>query len=155
MGWADTVSNVSIRFYEAIRSERADEAAATPASGTLASLHGHRHALVVTYRRDGQPVPTPVWFGLSDDRLYFRSIATAHKLRRIAHDPAVLVAPCTTGGRPTGPPVRARARVLTAPDDEATAERAIRANYGIGRRLYVRLVGTRVPGRYVEVEPAS
>jgi hypothetical protein len=28
----------------------------------LAAFAGHRYCLLVTYRQDGTPVPTPVWF---------------------------------------------------------------------------------------------
>ena len=153
MSWAQRFSDLSIRFYELIRSRRAVEAAATSASGTIESLAGRRYALVITYRDSGEAVPTPVWFGLDGDGLYFRSVSTARKLERIRDNPDVLVGPCTANGRPTGPPLRAVARILTAPADEARAENAIRNSYGLGRRLYVRLVAPRVPGLYVEVLP--
>lgn len=150
---AQHVSDSSIRFYERIRSRRAGDAATAPPSGTLSSLSGRKYALVITHRSSGGAVPTPVWFGLDGDRLYFRSVATGRKLERIENDPHVLVAPCTANGRPTGPPMRAVARILTAAADEARAEAAIRSNYGLGRRLYARGVLRRVPGRYVEVRP--
>jgi hypothetical protein len=34
------------------------------------ALAGHTHMLLVTYKRDGGPVPTPVWFARDGDRLY-------------------------------------------------------------------------------------
>ena len=151
MGWADRLSQASIRLYEATRSDAATDAAEMPPTGSMRSLEGQRYALVVTFRRTGEPVPTPVWFGLDAGRLYFRSVATGHKLRRIAHTPRVLVAPCTGNGRPTGPAVAATARILNTPADEATAESAISANNGLARRVYARLIGPRVPGVYVEV----
>ena len=54
---------------------------------------GHRHCLVVTYRRSGEAVPTPVWFGIADERIYFRSEERVGKIKRIrakfaAADPA-------------------------------------------------------------------
>jgi PPOX class probable F420-dependent enzyme len=149
--WAQRCSDLSIRFYEAIRSPEAARVADGETGGTMASLAGRKYALVVTYRQSGEAVPTPVWFGMDDDRLYFRSVATGRKLDRIADNPEVLVAPCRADGRPLGPPLVAHARVLDAPADEEHAEAAIRSSYGAARRLYARLIAPRVPGRYVEV----
>jgi hypothetical protein len=151
MQWAQQFSDLTIRFYEAIRSREAGQATKLGRTSSLASLRGQKYALVVTYRKSGHAVPTPVWFGLDDDRLYFRSVDTGRKLARIASNPQVLVAPCTANGRPTGPSVPAFARLLTSSGDEARAEAAIRANYGISRRIYMRAIASRVAGRYVEV----
>ena len=67
-------------------------------------LRGHKYCLLVTYKRSGEPVPTPVWFGLGDGKLYVRSEAGVAKVRRIRNDPRVRVAPCTVRGKPLGPP---------------------------------------------------
>ena len=154
MSWAHVVSNATIRFYNAIRSKRAVEAAHDTHRGSIGSLVGHRYALVVTFRASGAPVTTPVWFGMADGRVYFRSVSPAGKLDRIAKTPGVLVGPCTSNGRPLGPPFEARAAILDA-GDEARAEAALRANYGISRRVYLRLIGARVEARYVEVRPSA
>jgi PPOX class probable F420-dependent enzyme len=153
--WARAISNGTIRFYEAIRSKKADEAATDALRGDLSELRGRKYALVVTFRRNGEAVPTPVWFGLAEDRLYFRSVSNLAKLRRIAEHPTVLVAPCTANGRPTGPAVYGAASLLTTPSDQAVAEAAIRRNYGLGRRIYARLIGRRVAGTYVEIRPLA
>jgi len=155
MSWAQRFSDTSIRFYERIRSREAAHAATAETSGSLSALDGHKYALVVTFRADGDPVPTPVWFGIAQGRLYFRSVSTGHKLGRLARNPSVLVAPCSANGRPTGAPFRARARLLATAEEEATAERAIRGNYGLARGLYARIISSRVPGRYVEVIPVG
>ena len=99
-------------------------------------LRGHKYCLLVTYRRSGEPVPTPVWFGLGDGKLYVRSEAAVAKVRRIRNDPRVRVAPCTVRGKPLGRPADGRARVLDDARDEEEAEAALRANYGLGRRVY-------------------
>jgi PPOX class probable F420-dependent enzyme len=94
-----------------------------------------------------------VWFGIVGGRLYFRSLADAVKLRRIARDERVLVAPCSARGRPTGPPFEGRARILDDEAEAADAERAIQSNYGTVRRAYERAIRD-APARYVEVVPA-
>ena len=99
-------------------------------------LQGHKYCLLVSYKRSGDPVPTPVWFGLGDGKLYVRSEATVAKVRRIRNDPRVRVAPCTVRGKPLGRPADGRARVLDDASDEEEAEAALRANYGLGRKIY-------------------
>jgi PPOX class probable F420-dependent enzyme len=145
------------RFYDGIRSRSARRAAEGPAmGGSFDSLRGHKYGLVVTFKRDGGGVPTPVWFGLDDEgRLYFRTGAEVAKVKRIRNQPRVLVAPCTVRGKPLGPSVEGRARVLDAADKEH-AERAIQSNYGLGRRLYEGAADA-VGGdeAYVEVVPVE
>jgi PPOX class probable F420-dependent enzyme len=147
---ANAASKATIHFYEAIRSPRAYDAISTEGVAGFTALAGKQYALLVTFRTSGEPVPTPVWFGLADEKLYFRSVATAAKLRRIATHPNVLVAPCTANGRPIGPAAPGAARILE-PDEYSTAERAIRGNYGLSRRIYMRTIAGDVAGTYVEV----
>lgn len=147
------VADLGNRLYDSIR--RADAAKAAegePRASGFAHLSGHSYCLLVTYRRSGEPVPTPVWFGLdADGRLYFRTFANTAKLRRIAANPRVLVAPSTMRGKPLGPSAAGTARVLGEHDDHA--ERTIQSNYGLFRRVYESTAGS-PEGRYVEVTPA-
>ena len=104
---------VQNRFYDRIRSSAATRAAEGSMAGTFDHLRGHKYALVVTFKKDGSAVPTPIWFGLdAEGRLYFRTGAEVAKVRRIRRQPRVLVAPCTVRGRPLGPSVEGTARVL-------------------------------------------
>jgi PPOX class probable F420-dependent enzyme len=151
---ANAASNTTIRFYEAIKSPRAYDSVTTDDGNGFADLKGRKYALLVTFRKNGEPVPTPVWFGLADEKLYFRSVATTAKLARIATQPNVLVAPCTANGRPRGHAVPGAARILS-PDECSIAERALRANYGLSRRIYMRTIARHVAGTYVEVRPGA
>ena len=122
------------RFYDSIR--HGDAGAVATADPVDAPLPDTQYVLVVTFRRDGTPVPTPVWSALDGDRLVFRTEADTAKVARIHNDPRVLVAPCNFRGKPNGPPVEGTARV-TGPDDEA-AERALTEKYGFQRAFYER-----------------
>jgi uncharacterized protein len=139
-------------LYPRLTSSDAEAIAATPPVNGPEHLAGRKYCTVVSYRRDGTPVATPVWFGTAQGRMYFRSLAQAAKLRRIARDERVLVAPCTLRGRPTGPPFQGRARILEDDAEVGAAERAIQGNYGAGRRAYERAIRD-APARYVEVVP--
>jgi PPOX class probable F420-dependent enzyme len=120
------------------------------------SLRGDKYCLLTTFRKSGEPVPTPVWFGLADGKVYFRTEAAVGKVKRIRNNPRVRVAPCTLRGRPLGPPAQGRARVL-GPDEAERAERAIAANYGLFRRIY-EAIGQRLSSIdqvYIEIAPLS
>jgi hypothetical protein len=154
MSVAVRLAHASNRLYDAIRSPRAREAAEQPAAkGDFDSLRGHKHCLLTTFKQSGEPVSTPVWFGLADGKLYFRTYADAVKIRRIRSDPRVLVGSCDPRGKPKGPMIEARARLLDAAA-EGRAEQAIRSNYGLSRRIYLAGFSGRVPDTYVEVSPA-
>jgi uncharacterized protein len=130
---------------------RAREVADAPAAtGGLESLQGRKYCLLVTFRRDGRAVPTPVWFGLDGDRLYIRSERNTGKVKRIRRESTARVAPCSVRGKPLGPPVDATARILDSSEEER-AERALAANYGLGRRLYNRFLEG--GDTYIEVTP--
>jgi PPOX class probable F420-dependent enzyme len=119
------------------------------------SLADRKYCVLISFRRDGRPVPTPVWFGLADGKLYARTPSSSAKVRRIAREPRVLVAASTGRGKPLGPAVEARARMLDS-GEEQTAEGAIEANYGLGRRLYKRITrGSDVEMVYLEMTPAA
>jgi uncharacterized protein len=147
---------LSDRFYDRMRDRAAYEAARGEASAhDFEALRGAKYCLLVSFRRSGEPVPTPVWFGLdADGRLYVRSEADAGKVKRIRATPRVRVAPSGPRGKPTGPLAEGTARVL-AREEEARAERALQSNYGLGRRLYESMSGPLgVNTVYLEVTPA-
>jgi PPOX class probable F420-dependent enzyme len=144
------------RVYHAIRHPAAAAvgAQATQATG-FEHLRGHKYCLLVTYKRNGDAVPTAVWFGLRDGKVYIRSEADVAKVKRIRNDPRVRVAPCTLRGKPLGPAAEGRARVIEGPSEEQVAEAALKANYGLGRRMYERAGGALVSELvYLEVAPA-
>jgi PPOX class probable F420-dependent enzyme len=133
----------------------AGEVTRTPATGTLEQLARHRHVLVVTFRRDGTPVVTPVWAAVADGRVYARAERGSGKVKRLRRDSRALVAPCTTRGRPLGPPLTVQGRVLDA-RDEHIAERALASRYGFVRALFEYTMDLmRVEMCYLELAPAS
>ena len=120
-------------------------------TGSLTDLDGHKYCVLITYKKSGEPMPSPLWFGTGNGKLYFHTGATTAKVKRIERNPQVRVAAATTRGRPLSAPLVGTARVLPV-DGAAEAERCLQANYGLGRRLYSRL-GRNVVSVYVEVTP--
>lgn len=126
-----------------------------PRTGSLEDLGRFKRALLVTYRRDGTPVPTPVWAAPAGGALYVRSERSSGKVKRLRRDPRLLVAPCTVQGSPLGPPLEASAIVL-AGDEEHLAERTLARRYGLGRELFERAMDLmRVDMCYLRVTPGA
>jgi uncharacterized protein len=133
----------------------AREIAGRPHVGSLREIADCKRALLVTYRRDGTPVPTPVWAAEADGLLYVRSERSSGKVKRLRSDTRLLVAPCTVRGSPLGAPLEARARVLE-PERENVAERALAIRYGLGRELFERAMDMlRVDMCYLELTPGA
>jgi uncharacterized protein len=141
--------------WDRMRDRRASEVT-SGVPGTFDALKGRKYALVVTFKRSGEAVPTPTWFGLGDDgNVYTHTFADSWKVKRIAREPRVLVAPCDPRGKPLGLAIEGHARVL--PEAEwGRAERAIAANYGVGRKLYMAPARRSVDAMtYLEITPGS
>jgi PPOX class probable F420-dependent enzyme len=155
MSIAERVTGAQNRFYLRIRDPKAWHPDLAEGATGLEALQGHKYCLLTTFRRSGEPVPTPVWFGIAAGRLYFRSEADVGKIKRIRNQGRVLLAPCNVRGKPLGPAVEGQARVLAA-DEEEKAESALVANYGLFRKLYEGVAMNLGPaGVYVEVAPGS
>src|SRR5438270_11678902 len=152
MGIIERVAKASDKFYDRMRSGDSANVADAEPTGSIVDLRGHKYCVLVSYRKNGQPMPSPLWFGVADGKLYFQTSRDGFKIKRIKNNPEVRVAPCTSRGKPVGPPFVGKARVV--PDaDASVAERAVQSNYGIGRKIYTLFSGS-VDSVYVEVTPA-
>ncbi|HEY1450995.1 MAG TPA: PPOX class F420-dependent oxidoreductase [Solirubrobacteraceae bacterium] len=133
----------------------AREIDAAPRTGSIEQITEHKRALLVTYRRDGTPVPTPVWAAREGDHLYVRSERASGKLKRLRNDSRLLVAPCTVRGEPLGAPLEAHARMLDVAE-EHFAEQALAARYGFGRELFERTMDVlRVDMCFLQITPGA
>jgi hypothetical protein len=105
-------------------------------TGPLDSITGSKYTLLVTFRRDGTPVPSPVWMAVDGrGRGYLHTEGSSGKVKRIRTNPEVLVTVSTMRGRPAGPVLRGKARVL--PKEEwAHAEETLASAYGFARKAY-------------------
>jgi hypothetical protein len=90
---------------------------------------------LVTFRRTGEPVGTPVLFVMDGDRLLVRTAHHAGKLKRLAHTAEVELAPSDSRGRRIGPAVRGRASVL-GPEAVRPALARLHARYRIAGPLF-------------------
>ncbi|MFK0111515.1 PPOX class F420-dependent oxidoreductase [Streptomyces sp. NPDC091217] len=107
----------------------------------LDRLGAGKYLLVTSYRKDGTPVPTPVWVVRDGDGLGVWTTTDSWKVKRIRRRADIRVGPCDLRGRPTGDPVPATAEIA----DAATTARyrgLIARKYGITGRLT--LIGSRL-----------
>ena len=102
----------------------------------LDQLRDAKTILLTTFRGDGSPVATPVSIAFEGARAFFRTWDSAHKVKRLAANPSVEVAPCSLRGTVEGPSVHARA-VLLQGAHEVIARRALARRH---RLLQARLV---------------
>jgi PPOX class probable F420-dependent enzyme len=84
----------------------------TAAAPPLEPFVRQKTALLTTYRRDGTPVGTPLSVAVEGDHAFIRSYEQAWKAKRMRNRPEVELAPSTARGKPTGPAIHARARLL-------------------------------------------
>jgi PPOX class probable F420-dependent enzyme len=94
------------------------------------------YLLVTTFRKDGTPVPTPVWVGRDGDELIVWTQTTAGKVKRVRNNPTVELAACGPRGQPRGETVKGTARILDA-DDTERGRRVLRKKYGIAGHVVI------------------
>jgi PPOX class probable F420-dependent enzyme len=98
----------------------------------LAPLAKQYAVLLTTRKRDGTTVGTPVSIAVEGDHAYIRTYSSAWKVKRMRNFPEVEIAPSTLRGKPTGPAVKARVRLLDAGSAEnKQAAQALAGKYPI------------------------
>ena len=99
-------------------------------------LDGQNYISLVTFRKSGVAVPTPIWFGEDDNKIYVMTRSDSGKYKRIRNKPDVRVAPCSIRGKITGPEFEARARILPL-EDWPRARKTIQKKYWLARIPFV------------------
>ena len=100
----------------------------------LAALANEKYISLETYKRDGTPVLTPVWFVQNDHSIYVYSLANAGKVKRIRHTSKVRIAPCDLRGNLKGNWIPGTARIVDRQEAER-AHRLLDKKYGLLKKL--------------------
>ncbi len=80
---------------------------------------GKGHTTIVTsFRRNGMGVSSPVGTVASQGKLYFMTAADTWKVKRLASNPRVTVAPGTFKGEALGPAIEGTARRLSGSESK-------------------------------------
>ncbi|HWM02322.1 MAG TPA: PPOX class F420-dependent oxidoreductase [Actinophytocola sp.] len=107
----------------------------------LSHLADAKYILLTTFRRDGTPVPTPLWHAVRDGVVYTSTREGLGKLKRMRNNQNVTISACTLRGKVIGPTYPARARLLSGAEGR-WANRIKRNRYllGIPIQTFERLV---------------
>ncbi|MGI5259660.1 PPOX class F420-dependent oxidoreductase [Streptomyces angustmyceticus] len=112
-----------------------------PPSPGLAPFERQGAILLTTYKRDGTGVGTPMNIAVDGDHAYLRTYGSAWKAKRMRNFPEVEICASTWRGRPTGPTVPARVRLLDPQTREyRRAERSLTRKYPLIHGLFVPLL---------------
>jgi PPOX class probable F420-dependent enzyme len=94
------------------------------------TLRETEYISLLTYRKNGDGVPTPVWVARVEEALYVFSQTDTGKVKRIRNFPQVKVAECTAGGKLKGAWYDAVAELVDDEAEKAVAYRALIDKYG-------------------------
>jgi hypothetical protein len=96
------------------------------------AIRGQKYISLITFRKNGAAVATPVWFGEDAGKLYVMTRSAMGKTKRIRNNPQVRVAPCTIRGKITGQEFAASARILPL-EEQSYARHTINRKYLLAR----------------------
>ena len=89
-----------------------------------------------TYKKDGTPIRTPVWFVIDKNLIYVITRESTGKVKRLRNNQNVRIVPCSFKGEPKNEWVKGTAEKITG--DEADKVIKLRKKkYG----MFVRLIG--------------
>ena len=99
-------------------------------------LSGNTYINLETYRRNGQPVATPVWFTFDDNSniIYVITRTETGKVKRLRNNSKVRIVPCGIRGQPKGEWLNGRATFATAEQQEIALKQRNK-KYGLKARL--------------------
>ncbi|HUJ75982.1 MAG TPA: PPOX class F420-dependent oxidoreductase [bacterium] len=114
-------------------------------------LQQTKYINLITFRRDGREVSTPVWAVAVEGKLYCYTNGNVGKVKRIRATGRVRVAPSDLRGKPVGPWVEGQGRIV---QDAGLRERVLQAlgrKYGLTYYLLTLLavLGRRTRDRIV------
>ena len=95
-------------------------------------IRGQNYICLTTFRKSGVAVPTPVWFGEQNDKLYVMTRSDSGKFKRIRNQPQVRLAACTVRGKITDAWIDGQARILGRAE-EGIARQALARKYFLMR----------------------
>ncbi len=75
-----------------------------------------KYISLITFRKTGVPVPTPVWLMEDEGLIYVRTDPRSGKAKRLRRIQRVRIAPSNARGKTLGPYVEANARFLEGED---------------------------------------
>jgi PPOX class probable F420-dependent enzyme len=156
---ATKMSKLMFRGMDKMRHRGAFEVGAMTPTGTDFTGFDKTHQIVlVTFKRSGEAMPSPINYGVADGKLYVRTDASTGKAKRLRNNPQVVVVPCSLRGKPKGQAVSGLARIL-AESEHAHADEVIAANWSLPMKVFERSLDRGagafgIDTAYLEITPA-
>jgi PPOX class probable F420-dependent enzyme len=118
---------------------------------SFASLDRNPFIALTTYRKNGKPVMTPVWFVKQESKLFVWTAADSGKAKRLKHNPCVQLGPSNHSGKLLGAVEAGQARFVSN-GEFAALEKAFKAKYGWQVSLFAFIWKIqRHPHTYIEI----
>ena len=87
-----------------------------------------------TYKNDGTPIRTPVWFVIDNDLIYVITRDSTGKVKRLKNNQDVRIVPCSFRGEPKSEWIKGKAENITG-DEADRAIKLRKKKYGLSARL--------------------
>ena len=87
-----------------------------------------------TYKKDGTPVRTPVWFVIGNDLIYVITRDSTGKVKRLENNQDVQIVSCSFKGEPKNEWIKGKAEKITGKEADI-AIKLRKKKYGMSARL--------------------
>lgn len=79
----------------------------------IQNFHAEKYISLETFKKNNQPVKTPVWFVIHNELIYVITREKTGKVKRLKNNPSVRIAPCTFFGKAIGNWILGNAKFVT------------------------------------------
>jgi len=100
----------------------------------LDEIKSEKYISLETYRKNNQPVKTPVWFVIKDNLVYVVTRSQTGKVKRLKNNLQVKFALCSIKGKVTGEWISGTVKILTE-EDTKEAVKLRDKKYGFMARI--------------------
>ncbi len=100
----------------------------------VSQFSNQKYINLETYRKNGQPVQTPVWFVLDRGIIYVRTDKNSGKIKRAKNNSHVSITPCNARGHPKGEWVGGEIRMVSTSESER-ASLLLEQKYGLQGKM--------------------
>jgi uncharacterized protein len=104
-------------------------------NNNISQFSNEKYINLETYRRNGQPVQTPVWFVIDGRTLYIRTDMSSGKVKRAKNNPHVRITPCNIRGQPKGKWMDGEMRMASITSESEKANQLLNQKYGLKGRI--------------------
>ncbi len=88
----------------------------------LNEIESEKYISLETYRKNNQPVRTPVWFVINNDLIYVVTRDQTGKVKRLRNNQQVKISTCTVRGKVTGQWMSGTAEIVTEEETQDTVK---------------------------------